>query len=124
MNSVTEALSWSRQYDEPRHRKLFEQLIHLVLGGPEGENRARRSVELIHLPFSKEEEAWFEAYLTDGEGKHLHGAKDAYKVRTVATGKCNAIAGRPDAYGDKSDHLMEWSSLGSSYEQGSMTSAR
>ncbi|KAI4228266.1 MAG: hypothetical protein L6R36_001769 [Xanthoria steineri] len=124
MNSVTEALSWCRQYDEPSHRKLFEQLIHLVLSGPEGENRARRSVELIHLPFSQEEEAWFESYLTDGEGKDLYGAKDAYKVRTVATGKCNAIAGRADAYGDKSDHLMDWSSLGSSYEQGSMTSAR
>ncbi|KAI4242968.1 MAG: hypothetical protein L6R42_010862 [Xanthoria sp. 1 TBL-2021] len=124
MSSVTEALFWCRQHSASNHRKLFEQLIYIVFSGPEGENRARRSVELIHLPFSKEEEAWFGAYLTDGEGKNLHGAKDACKVRTVATGKSNAIAGRADAYGDKSDHLMDWSSLGSSYEQGSMTSAR
>ncbi|KAL8657019.1 MAG: hypothetical protein Q9226_002346, partial [Calogaya cf. arnoldii] len=57
-------------------------------------------------------------------GKNLHGAKDAYKARTAATGKSSPIAGRANIYGDKSDHLMDWSSLGSSYEQGSMTSAR
>lgn len=83
-----------------------------------------RSVELIHLPFNAEEEAWFGAYLTEGKGMYLHGAKDAYRVRAVATGKNSPIASGANAYGNHGDHAMDCSSLGSSYEQGSMTSAR
>ncbi|KAL8854010.1 MAG: hypothetical protein Q9221_001133 [Calogaya cf. arnoldii] len=124
MSSVSASLTWCRSCGESSHRQLFEQLIYTVFSGPAGENRAKRSVELIHQPFTREEEAWFGAYLIAGKGKNLHGAKDAYKVRTAATGKSSPIAGSAGTYGDKSDHLMEWSSLGSSYEQGSMTSAR
>ncbi|KAL8774946.1 MAG: hypothetical protein Q9209_000425 [Squamulea sp. 1 TL-2023] len=123
-SSVTEAFLWSRKQGETSHQKLFEQLIHTVLNGPGGENRATRSVEMIHLPFSKEEEAWFEAYLTDGKGKGLHGAKDALKVRAVATGRGSPIMERTEGRRGKSDHDMDWSSLESSYEQGSLTQTR
>ncbi|KAL8862521.1 MAG: hypothetical protein Q9178_001019 [Gyalolechia marmorata] len=124
LSSVTDAFFWSRKQGETSHKNLFEQLITTVLNGPEGADRARRSVELIHLPFSKEEETWFETYLTDGKGKSLPGAKDAVAVRGMASGRGSTIAGRAETYMGKSDHTMEWSSLGSSYEQDSMTSAR
>ncbi|KAL8684032.1 MAG: hypothetical protein Q9186_000062 [Xanthomendoza sp. 1 TL-2023] len=124
LSSVTEAFFWSRKQCDPNRRKLFKQLIHTVLDGPEGEDRARRSVELIHLPFSKEEEAWFEALLTDGEGRDLHGAKDMLAVRAIATGKSRPTAEQGAGYGAQSDHAMDWSSLGSSYGQDSMTSLR
>ncbi|KAL9639438.1 MAG: hypothetical protein Q9204_001097 [Flavoplaca sp. TL-2023a] len=124
LSSVTESFFWCRQHGEPSHRKFFEQLIYTVLDGAEGESRAMRSVELIHLPFNAEEEAWFGAYLTEGKGMDLHGAKDAYRVRAVATGKNGPIASGANAYGNSGDHAMDWSGLGSSYEQGSMTSAR
>ncbi|KAI4137550.1 MAG: hypothetical protein L6R39_007221 [Caloplaca ligustica] len=67
--SVTEAFFWARKQGGSSHRRLFEQLIGAVLDGKEGEDRAGRSVELIHLPFSKEEETWFGAYLSDGKGR-------------------------------------------------------
>ncbi|KAL8818588.1 MAG: hypothetical protein Q9223_002813 [Gallowayella weberi] len=124
ISSVTEAFFWSRKQGEPNHQELFQQLILTVLDGPEGDDRARRSVELIHLPFSKEEEAWFEAFLSDGEGRDLRGAKDTLAVRAIATGKSRATVEQGAGYGTKSDHAMDWSSLGSSYVQSSMTSSR
>ncbi|KAI4244916.1 MAG: hypothetical protein L6R40_002822 [Gallowayella cf. fulva] len=91
-SSVTEAFLWSRKQGEANHRKSFEQLVSTVFNGPEGEDRARRSVELIHLPFSEDEENWFAEFLTDGHGRDLHGAKEALAVRAIATGKKSAIA--------------------------------
>ncbi|KAL9591555.1 MAG: hypothetical protein Q9179_007606, partial [Wetmoreana sp. 5 TL-2023] len=88
--SVTEAFFWSRKQGASIHQKLFEQLISIVLDTPEGEDRARRSVELIYLPFEKEEERWFEAYLTDGEGRKIPRAKDALGVRGLAIGRTSA----------------------------------
>ncbi|KAL8735530.1 MAG: hypothetical protein Q9166_000698 [cf. Caloplaca sp. 2 TL-2023] len=123
-SSVTEAFLWSRKQGESSQHQLFEQLISTVLNGLEGEERVRRSVELIHLPFSKDEESWFEAFLTDEKGRNLPGAKDTLAVRASATGRSTAVAAQNGGYGTKGDHAMEWSSLGSSFEQGSMTSAR
>ncbi|KAL8674507.1 MAG: hypothetical protein Q9168_001099 [Polycauliona sp. 1 TL-2023] len=124
LSSVTEAYFWCRKYGHSSHRQLFEQLIYCVLNGPDGESRARRSVELLHLPFSGEEEFWFRAYLTEGKGKDCRGAKDAYTVRALATGNRPSIGSGTDVYGGKGDPVTDWSSLSGSYVQGSMTSAR
>ncbi|KAL8827010.1 MAG: hypothetical protein Q9170_007184 [Blastenia crenularia] len=115
--SVTEALFWARKQGEASHRGLFEQLVGGVLDGVEGEERARRSVELIYLPFSKKEEVWFEAYLTGGEGRELSGADDTLAVRKMVVGRSSAIAGEEKGSVESKSNGMGWSSMRSSYEK-------
>ena len=112
---VTEAFFWARKQGEAIHRTLFEQLIGSILDGAEGDHRARRSVELIHLPFSKEEEGWFEAYLSNGRGKDLPGAEDTLAMRKTITGRTGADQSREA--GPKNGDRMDWSSLTNSYEK-------
>ncbi|KAL8928499.1 MAG: hypothetical protein Q9208_001733 [Pyrenodesmia sp. 3 TL-2023] len=119
--SVTEAFFWARKQGASSHRSLFEQLINDVLDGPEGEDRARKSVELIHLPFSGEEEIWFDAYLGQGRGKNLPGAEDTLSVRRTITSRSAVIADSDKGLGAKSSDGMDWSSLGSSFERGSIS---
>ncbi|KAF2237487.1 hypothetical protein EV356DRAFT_574268 [Viridothelium virens] len=85
--SITEAYIFSRQQSDPTHRHLFELLITSALKEEIGEARAARCVELVNLPFDREEEDWFEEHLIDGNGKSLHGAKDTVMVRRIAMGK-------------------------------------
>ncbi|KAL8901145.1 MAG: hypothetical protein Q9207_005348 [Kuettlingeria erythrocarpa] len=118
--SVAEAFFWARKQGEPSHRSLFEQLINDVLDAPEGDDRARKSVELIHLPFSGREEAWFDAYLGQGRGKNLPGAEDTLSVRRTMTSRSGAVADSDKDFGAKSSDGMDWSSLGASVEGGSM----
>lgn len=115
--NVTETFFFARRQGEPNHRKLFEILISCVLDGEEGENRARRSVELIHLPFSKEEELWFEEYLADGRGKGLSGAADTLEMRKVVTGRALTNEGQGMGVGRRKNGGSDWSSLASSYEK-------
>ncbi|KAL9002901.1 MAG: hypothetical protein Q9188_004192 [Gyalolechia gomerana] len=115
--NVTETFFFARRQGETNHRKLFEILIGSVLDGLEGEDRARRSVELIHLPFSKEEEIWFEAYLTDGRGKKLPGAADTLAMRKMVTGQTLGTDGQGNGLGRKKNGGSGWSSLASSYER-------
>lgn len=121
--SVTEALFWTRKQSGSCHRTLFEQLIGAVLDGNEGDDRARRSMELIHLPFCKEEELWFESHLSGGDGRDLPGAEEILSVRKIATGQTGAVAGSGRSFEAKSNDGMDWSSLGSSYDRGSMTAS-
>lgn len=114
---MTETFFFARRQGEPNHRKLFEILVASVLEGKEGENRARRSVELIHLPFTKDEEAWFEAYLDDGRGKNLSGAADTLEMRKMVTGRAPANEGQGKGFARRKNGGSEWSSLASSYER-------
>ncbi|KAL8718966.1 MAG: hypothetical protein Q9225_003959 [Loekoesia sp. 1 TL-2023] len=116
-SSVTEAFFWARRQGEANYRGLFEQLISSVLDGAEGEDRARRSVELIHLPFSREEEIWFESYLTDGKGRDLSGAEDTLAVRKMVTGRAGTNADQGKGFRGKKAGGTDWSSLASSYEK-------
>ncbi|KAL8965016.1 MAG: hypothetical protein Q9183_004078 [Haloplaca sp. 2 TL-2023] len=121
-SSVTEALFWSRKQGPSMRRRLFDQLIHNVLDAPEGNDRARRSIELIHLPFDTEEEQWFLAYLTEGQGRNIPRAKDALNGRAVAKGRSDALAELGKGFGSTANSGMEWS--GSSFEHGLMTPPR
>jgi hypothetical protein len=66
---------------------MFEMLIALVLNNSTPETVADRSVELVNLPFTREEERWFEGYLLHGEGRVLRKAKDTWMMRKIGTGK-------------------------------------
>lgn len=85
--SVTEAFYFSRRQAESTQKQLLEQLISYVLSYTRGEDRAAKSLELVNLPFSQQEEDWFEEYLGAGEGKMLHGAKDTVTMRRIGTGR-------------------------------------
>ena len=66
---------------------MFQMLISLVLNNSSKETIADRSVELLNLPFTGEEEAWFEEYLSNGEGRQIRKASDTLLIRKIATGR-------------------------------------
>lgn len=65
---------------------MFEMLIALVLNNSSPDAVAQRSVELVNLPFTKEEEGWFENYLLHGDGRALKRGKDTLMMRKIGTG--------------------------------------
>lgn len=86
-HNVTEAYYFARNQPEHTQRHMFEMLISLVLHNSPAETIADRSAELVNLPFTSEEEEWFEEYLLRGEGSGLRKAKDTVLFRRIATGK-------------------------------------
>jgi hypothetical protein len=65
---------------------MFEMLISLVLNNSTSHTVADRSVELVNLPFTPEEEGWFEEYLLNGEGRSIRKSKDTLMMRRIGTG--------------------------------------
>lgn len=85
--SITEAFYFSRTHGELNHRVLLEKLITFVHANSGGATKANRGVELISLPLSEDEEAWFNEYLNDGKGSTLPGATDTLIMRGISTGR-------------------------------------
>jgi len=65
---------------------MFEMLISLVLSNSPKDTIADRSVELVNLPFNKEETEWFEEYLLKGDGRSIKSANDTLMMRRLGTG--------------------------------------
>ena len=109
--SVTEAYQFCETQEEMAHRRLFENLISFVLGSSDAPIRGARGVELINLPFSSEEEDWFEEYLLSSKGKGLYGAKDTVLMRRVVLGRSVGATGL--GYGIKERMIdgLNWSGL-------------
>ncbi|KEF62837.1 uncharacterized protein A1O9_00810 [Exophiala aquamarina CBS 119918] len=91
-NNLVEAYYFAKRQDELNHKSLFERLIAKVHQETAGHARAARATLLAGLPFSSEEEAWFENFLLDGKGSKLPGAKDTVMVRRIATGRSATAA--------------------------------
>ncbi|KAF3068184.1 Protein ELYS [Trichoderma lentiforme] len=85
--NVTEALLYSRTYPEHAREQLFRQLIAETLGNKASEQAG----ELAFLPFDPTEEAWFEEYLSTGDGRNLKKAKDTLLVRKIASDRFDEI---------------------------------
>lgn len=85
--NVTEALLYSRTYPEHAREQLFRQLIAETLGNKASEQAG----ELAFLPFDSTEEAWFEEYLSTGDGRNLKKAKDTLLVRKIASDRFDEI---------------------------------
>jgi hypothetical protein len=66
---------------------MFEMLISLVLNNSSHDTVADRSMELVNLPFTAEEEGWFEDYLSNGEGRTIRKASDTLVIRKIGTGR-------------------------------------
>jgi hypothetical protein len=116
--SVTEAYQFAHGRSEDAHRQLFELLLHEALSAHTGDRRAVKGVELIDLPFTDVENAWFEQYLLDGKGSTLHGARDAVMTRRLASGKLeDAIKDGRHFTGRKHDS-MSWEAAKDGLEKG------
>jgi hypothetical protein len=85
--NITDAYQWAQAQDEAVHRRSLELVIKSALTAAQGDERAGRCVELVNLPLDEDEEEWFEAYLLEGQGRSLHGAKDTVMVRRIALGR-------------------------------------
>ncbi|KAL3426148.1 hypothetical protein PVAG01_02939 [Phlyctema vagabunda] len=85
--SVTEAYYFTRSQPEHARRHMFDILIALVLNNSTSRTIADRSLELVNLPFSAEEDEWFEDYLVRGEGRLLKKGKDTLMMRRIGTGR-------------------------------------
>jgi hypothetical protein len=114
---VTEAFYFSRTKAPYTHRHTFEMLIALVIHNSPVETIADRSVELVNLPMSVEEEEWFEDYLLHGDGTKLKKAKDTVLFRRMATGKfTESLAVKPS--NNRSISGLDWNSLARGVESG------
>ncbi|CAL3971831.1 unnamed protein product [Diplocarpon coronariae] len=84
--SVTEALYFSRGQPQQTQRRMFELLVSLVLNKSSKETMAGRSVELVSLPLTAEEDEWLEDYVMRGEGRSVKKSKDTLMMRRIGVG--------------------------------------
>ncbi len=98
---------------------MFEKLLNFVLANSAGAIRATRSVELINLPLDEEEEACFEEYLKDGNGRTLFGANDTLVMRALVTGRSNAIMEYGKNMSGRKIDGVNWATLRDSVQRSS-----
>ncbi|KAJ9158029.1 Protein ELYS [Coniochaeta hoffmannii] len=84
--SITEALFFSRKCPEHTRRLLFEKLVSTTLVQQEQSLGGVKTKELVGLPLDSFEEAWFQEYLTSGEGSKLKLAASTIETRQIITG--------------------------------------
>ncbi|MCJ1466516.1 hypothetical protein MMC07_005136 [Pseudocyphellaria aurata] len=116
--SVTEAFFFSREQGEFIHRNLFEKLINFVLVDSTGTIRAKRSVELINLPFDNVENNWFEEYLKDGKGRTLSGASDTIIMKGLATGDSTFLLEHGQSIAGRKIAGVNWATIRESLQHG------
>ena len=85
--SVTDAFYFARRQTDENRKELLERLVSSVLSAAPGPETANRSVELVNLPLSAEEEQWLEGYLSDGKGKGFQSARATLTMRRIATAR-------------------------------------
>ena len=81
--SVTEAFYFCRGQPEHARRHMFQMLISLVLNNSSPKAIAERSVEMVNLPFTQEEEEWLEEYLLRGDGRLIRKGRDTLMMRRI-----------------------------------------
>jgi hypothetical protein len=115
--SVVEAFYFARaQADIPR-RKMFETLIASVLNSPAGDRTANRAAELVNLPFTQEEEDWFEFFLTVGDGKGLKRANDTLMIWKIGTCRFKEALS-VSISGGKPINSLSWETIASGLQEG------
>lgn len=85
--NVTEALLFSRARPEHSRQLLFEQLIGTVVASDHQAGEIGSAGDLAFLPLEPIEEAWFEEYLINGDGKGLKRGKETLLARKIARGR-------------------------------------
>lgn len=90
--NVTEALFYSRTHPLHTRELLFQRLVASVLDGQRSEDYSSRASELAFLPLDTTEEAWFEEYLLNGDGKVFKKAKDTLLIRKIACDRFSEVS--------------------------------
>jgi hypothetical protein len=85
-NNVVEAYYFTQKQGGSEHKRLFEELITNIHQVEASNIRAERATSLVGLPFTSEEEAWFEECLLHGSASKMAGAGDTMMVRRIAKG--------------------------------------
>ena len=85
-NNIMEAYYFAKRQEDLKHKTLFEKILVSVHQEQAGRVRAERATLLIGLPFTSEEDGWFEDCLLHGAGSRLPGAKDSVMVRRIVKG--------------------------------------
>ena len=112
--SITSAYSFIYQQPAHLHKHLLEHLVdaalvHRYSSSPD--ERVKRALELVDLPFRDEDEKIFENYLVEGKGRNVHGAGDIVVLRRIAKGKLeSAISKEINVSGRRVDSLS-WETL-------------
>lgn len=96
---------------------MFQMLIALVLNNSSAETVAERSVELVNLPFTAEEDAWFEDYLLRGDGRALKKGKDTLMMRKIGTGNFTQSLSLK-GINNRSVGGLDWGTLSGAVEDG------
>ncbi|RMZ85781.1 hypothetical protein DV737_g344, partial [Chaetothyriales sp. CBS 132003] len=107
--SLIEAFYFARQRLE--HKALFDQLVLWVHEQAPGQARATRAIQFISLPFSSEEEAWFEESLLHGRAAKCNGAKDSVLMRRLVRGKLSTASRAVDGYKGTRIDGVNWDEL-------------
>lgn len=115
--SPTEAFYFTRAQPEYSQRYMFERLIALVLNSSPKDTLADRSVELVSLPMSVEEDAWFTDYLLHGEGRSIRRAKDTVMMRRIGAGNFADLLSL-DGVNGRSIGGLDWGTLTAAVEDG------
>jgi protein ELYS len=89
--SITEAFYFMRKQPPTKQKHLLEILIMSALNLPASDERKRKGLELIELPFNPKEEAWFCEYLTNGSGKEFERSGDALLTRLLAQDQYDSV---------------------------------
>ncbi|KUJ14641.1 uncharacterized protein LY89DRAFT_783738 [Mollisia scopiformis] len=115
--SVTEAFYFCRGQPEYAQRHMFEMLVALVLNNSSSDTIAQRSIELVNLPFTKEEEDWFEDYILRGDGRALKKGKDTLMMRKIGTGDFAESLSLKGTH-SRSIGGLDWTTLSNAVEDG------
>ncbi|KAG4437013.1 hypothetical protein IFR05_007517 [Cadophora sp. M221] len=84
--SVTEGFYFARGQPQYAQRHMFEMLISVVLNNSPPATIGDRSLELVSLPLSSEEDVWLGEYLLHGDGRNLKKGKDTVMMRKIGMG--------------------------------------
>ncbi|KAE8445586.1 hypothetical protein EG329_013219 [Mollisiaceae sp. DMI_Dod_QoI] len=115
--SVTEAFYFCRGQPEYAQRHMFEMLVALVLNNSSSDTIAERSVELVNLPFTQEEEEWFEDYILRGDGRALKKGRDTLMMRKIGTGNFTESLSLKGTH-NRNIGGLDWTTLSNAVEDG------
>jgi hypothetical protein len=115
--SVTEAFFFSRGQADGYRQDMLQSLISFIVREPVSENAAARATELVNLPFSKEEEEWFQDYLIHGDVNRSKKARDIVMMRRIGTGKF-AEALEVDCSGTRTVNGLNWEMMQEGIKEG------
>jgi hypothetical protein len=110
-NSVAEAYNFAKRQNENKHKSLFEDLVVAVHSEGGSEARADRALTLLSLPFTEDEEAWFEECLLYGKGASCNQAKDSVMMKRIAMGRDYEGLGALDRLRGRKINGVNWDDI-------------